>query len=67
MLSLTPEESSALWLSLKVSLWSVAAILPPGIFLGWLLARRQFPGKAVIEAAIHLPMVLPPVVKYSTV
>lgn len=62
MLTLTPEESSALWLSLKVSLWAVAAILPPGIFLGWLLARRQFPGKAVIEAAIHLPMVLPPVV-----
>lgn len=62
MFALTPEESTALWLSLKISLWAVVVILPPGVLLGWLLARRQFPGKAAIEAAIHLPMVLPPVV-----
>jgi molybdate transport system permease protein len=62
MTLLTPEELSALLLSLKVSLWAVAVILPPGVLLGWLLARRQFHGKAVIEAIIHLPMVLPPVV-----
>ncbi|SMF94260.1 molybdate transport system permease protein [Methylomagnum ishizawai] len=62
MSTLTPEELSALWLSLKVSLCAVLAILPPGIGLGWLLARRRFPGKALIEAALQLPMVLPPVV-----
>ncbi len=59
---LTAEEWSALSLSVKVSLWCVALVLPPGVFLGWLLARRQFYGKSVIEAAAHLPMVLPPVV-----
>lgn len=59
---LTPEEWSALLLSLKVSFWSVVAILPPGVLLGWLLARRQFPGKSVVEAVVHMPMVLPPVV-----
>lgn len=59
---LTAEERSALALSLQVSLCAVAALLPPGVLLGWLLARRQFPGKSVVEALVHLPMVLPPVV-----
>ncbi len=59
---LTREEIAALGLSLKVSLWAVAAILPPGVLLGWMLARRRFPGKSVVEALVHLPMVLPPVV-----
>jgi molybdate transport system permease protein len=34
----------------------------PGIACGWLLARRQFPGKSILDAAVHLPLVLPPVV-----
>ena len=59
---LTAEEWTALSLSLKVSFWAVLAILPPGVLLGWLLARRRFPGKSVVEALVHLPMVLPPVV-----
>ena len=59
---LTDEESAALLLSLKVSLWAVAAMLPPGIALGWLLARRRFPGKSLVEAMVHLPLVLPPTV-----
>lgn len=59
---LTADEWSALILSVKVSLWCVAVILPPGVALGWLLARHQFRGKALIEAVAHLPMVLPPVV-----
>jgi molybdate transport system permease protein len=61
-MTLTPEELSALTLSLKVSLWAVAVMLPPGILLGWLLARRRFPGKALLEATLHLPLVLPPTV-----
>lgn len=59
---LTEEEVSALLLSLKVSLWCVAVTLPPGVLLGWVLARFQFAGKAVIEAVLHMPLVLPPVV-----
>jgi molybdate transport system permease protein len=37
-------------------------MLVPGIACGWLLARRQFPGKSILDAAVHLPLVLPPVV-----
>jgi molybdate transport system permease protein len=60
--SLTPAEAEALLLSLKVAFWSVAASLPVGVALAWLLARREFPGKSLIDAVIHLPLVLPPVV-----
>jgi molybdate transport system permease protein len=59
---LTAEEWSALWLSLRVSLWSVAIMLLPGVGLAWLLARRRFPGKIILDALVHLPLVLPPVV-----
>lgn len=59
---MTDEELSALALSLKVSLWAVAGMLLPGVLLGWLLARRRFPGKSLLEATIHLPLVLPPTV-----
>ncbi|WP_255210755.1 molybdate ABC transporter permease subunit [Methylogaea oryzae] len=59
---LTPEEQSALLLSVKVSVCSVAATLPLAVALAWLLARRAFPGKALLEALLHLPLVLPPVV-----
>jgi len=59
--SLTPLELEALRLSLRVGLWSVAASLPLGIFVAWLLARRDFPGKTVVNGIVHLPLVLPPV------
>lgn len=62
MLNLSPEEQSALWLSIQVAGWCTLASLVPGVFCGWLLARKDFPGKALVDAAIHLPMVLPPVV-----
>jgi len=58
----TPAETSAILLSLKVALAAALASLPPGIALGWLLARRGFPGKALLDALVHLPLVLPPVV-----
>jgi molybdate transport system permease protein len=61
-LQLTPEELSALGLSLKVGLWCTALVAGPGILLGWLLARVQFTGKAIVDGLIHLPLVLPPVV-----
>ena len=40
---------------------AILLILPPGIALAWLLARRRFPGKALVETAVALPLVMPPV------
>lgn len=40
---------------------STLAILPPGLLLGWLLARRRFPGAGLVEAMVSLPLVMPPV------
>ena len=62
MFTLTPLEIEALRLSLLVSGWAVVGSLPFGIACAWLLARRDFPGKAVVDGIIHLPLVLPPVV-----
>jgi molybdate transport system permease protein len=59
---LSAEEFGAVRLSVQVALVAVVASLPAGIALGWLLARRQFIGKTALETALHLPLVLPPVV-----
>jgi molybdate transport system permease protein len=59
---LTPGEWSAVWLSLLVSVTATTVSLPFGVALGRLLARRQFAGKSVVETALSLPLVLPPVV-----
>ncbi len=58
----TPAELTAIALSLKVALVAALASLPFAIALGWLLARRRFPGKLLVDALVHLPLVLPPVV-----
>lgn len=44
-----------------VSALGTLLIIPPGIALAWLLARRQWPGKALVEAMVTLPLVMPPV------
>lgn len=62
MLELTPLELEALSLSLTVAFWSVTASLPFGLLVAWLLARCSFPGKTLLNALVHLPLVLPPVV-----
>lgn len=62
MLSLSPLELEAVRLSLKVSIWAVAISLPCGIAVAWILARCDFPGKALFDALIHVPLVVPPVV-----
>ena len=62
MFSLTAAETEALFLSLKVAFWSVAASLPFAIALASLLSRGHFPGKTLLDAVVHLPLVLPPVV-----
>jgi len=59
---LAPEEWSALLISLRVSIVSVLFMLVPGVALAWLLARKRIPGKMLIDAVVHLPLVLPPVV-----
>ena len=59
---LTRAEWSAIRLSLWVACWAVVISVPPGVALGYWLARRQFPGKAAVETLVNLPLVLPPVV-----
>jgi molybdate transport system permease protein len=59
---LTPVEIDALRISLQVAAAAVAASLPLAIAVAWLLARTSFPGKALLDAIVHLPLVLPPVV-----
>jgi molybdate transport system permease protein len=60
--ALTPEELEALRLSLRVSLWAVVVSLPVATATALLLARGRFPGKAVLDGLVHLPLILPPVV-----
>ncbi|MCJ8304288.1 molybdate ABC transporter permease subunit [Shewanella sp.] len=59
---LTEYEISALMLSLKVAVVAMLTSLPVGIACAWILARLKFPGKALLDSLIHLPLVLPPVV-----
>jgi len=61
-LGLPPEAWDAVFLSLRVALVATALSLPLAIWLAHLLARRDFPGKALLNALIVLPLVLPPVV-----
>ncbi|MBD0787170.1 molybdate ABC transporter permease subunit [Vibrio sp. Y2-5] len=59
---LSDYELTALLLSLKVAAHAVVWLLPIGVLLGWVLARKEFVGKSVLDSLIHLPLVLPPVV-----
>lgn len=61
-LALSPEEWVAVRLSLKVATWAMAGSLPFGIAIAWLLARREFWGKSLVNGIVHLPLVMPPVV-----
>ena len=61
-MSLSPEEWQALRLSLDVATRSVALSLLPAIGVAWLLARGRFAGRMVLDALVHLPLVVPPVV-----
>lgn len=59
---LSPAEISALRLSLEVAFSAAVAVTVPGIACGWLLSRRNFPGKSLLEGLVHAPLVMPPVV-----
>ncbi len=58
----SPAELTAIVLSVKVATVAALASLPFGIVVGWWLARGRFPGKSLLDAVVHLPLVLPPVV-----
>lgn len=59
---LTPAEWEAIWLSLRIALVAMAASLPFGIAIAYLLARGRFPGRALVDGIVHMPLVMPPVV-----
>ncbi|VFU06960.1 molybdate ABC transporter permease subunit [Methylocella tundrae] len=62
MLDLSPDEWTAIWLSLKIAVVATMASLPFGVFTAYALARWKFPGKTLVNGVVHLPLVLPPVV-----
>ena len=62
MLELTLDEWVAIRLSLRIALVATAVALPFGVAVAWLLARKEFWGKALLDGLVHLPLVLPPVV-----
>lgn len=55
-------DTNALNLSLSLAFWTCLILLPLGVYCGRLLAWKQFPGKVLVEAAVALPLVLPPTV-----
>jgi len=57
---LTTEDLSILFLTLRVAAISTICIFPLGVALAWSLARRTFPGRALLETVLSLPLVLPP-------
>ena len=62
MSALAPDEWQALVLSLQVGLLSVACALPFALALAWVLSRKRFPGRLLLDALLFLPLILPPVV-----
>ncbi len=62
MLELSPQDWTAVQLSLRIAIVSTLVALPFGIAIGMLLARGSFWGKSLLDAVVHLPLVLPPVV-----
>ncbi len=62
MFSLTPLEYEALTLSFRIALIAIVTSLPFAIAMAWLLAKKNFPGKIIVDGLVHLPMVIPPVV-----
>ena len=62
MFDISPAEWTAILLSLRVAVIATLVATPFGIALAWLLARHDFWGKSVLDALVHLPLVLPPVV-----
>lgn len=62
LFAFTAEEVDALLLSLRVAIFCTLLVAVPGVLVAWLLARKSFHGKSLLDALVHLPLVLPPVV-----
>jgi molybdate transport system permease protein len=62
LLDLSPADWTAVELTIRISIVATLCALPFGLGLGWLLARRNFWGKSVLDGLVHLPLVMPPVV-----
>jgi len=62
VLDLTPDEWIAVQLSLRIAIVATVMALPFGVVMAWVLARKNFWGKALLDGLVHLPLVLPPVV-----
>lgn len=62
MFDLSPQEWTAILLSLRIAIVATVVALPIGIAVAWLLARVPFRGKSLFDSIVHLPLVLPPVV-----
>jgi molybdate transport system permease protein len=62
VLAFSPEELTAIRLSLRVAFWAMLGSLPVGIAAALLLSRGQFWGKSLLNVIVHLPLVIPPVV-----
>jgi molybdate transport system permease protein len=59
---LSPEEWTAIRLSVRIAIVATVVSLPFGVAIAWLLARKNFWGKSLLDGLVHLPLVLPPVV-----
>jgi len=62
VLDLSPDEWTAVELSLRIAVVATTVALPFGLLIAWVLARKDFWGKALLDGVVHLPLVLPPVV-----
>ena len=62
LLRLSPDEATAVQLSLRVAFWAMTTSLIPGILMALVLARGRFWGKSLVDGLVHLPLVMPPVV-----
>jgi molybdate transport system permease protein len=58
---MTGEDWQVVALTVRASGLATLLILPPGLLLAWVLARRDWPGKSLVETAVALPLVMPPV------
>src|SRR5262249_19512968 len=61
-IELSPDEWVAVRLSVRIALWATVVALPFGIAVAFVLARKSFWGKSLVDGLVHLPLVLPPVV-----
>ena len=62
MLYFGEQELAAILLSLKVAIWATFLSLPFAVWVAFLLVRRRFWGREVLNALVHLPLIVPPVV-----